>query len=89
MQTFWQRMRNYIQNTIVKVLLLPPVKADQQRVQSTGQSFRTFETGVASSAAAIAVGDWSLKFPQPMPPKLHVSSAFSNDESSWMLVVGY
>lgn len=73
MQTFWQRVRNYLQNLLVKAALLPTIRADQKSVvKSTGQSFRTYATGVSSSAAAIAVGDWSLEIPVPLPPKVHV-----------------
>jgi hypothetical protein len=72
-QTFWQRVRNYLQHLLVKAALLPNIRADQKHVvQSTGQSFKTYETGVSSSAAAIAVGDWSLEIPVPLPPKVHV-----------------
>lgn len=71
--TFWQRVRNYLQNLLVKAALLPTIRADQKHVvQSTGQSFRTYATGVSSSAAAIAVGDWSLENPVPLPPKVHM-----------------
>ncbi len=77
-QTFWQRVRNYLQNILVKVALLPTIRAAQQEVvRQTGQSFRTYETGLTSSAAAIAVGDWSLEIPTPMPPKVHVSALSS------------
>ena len=73
MQTFWQRVRNYLQSVLVKVLVMPPVRAEQRNfVKKTGLSFRTYETGLSTSAAAIAVGDWALELPMPMPPKIHV-----------------
>ena len=73
MQTFWKRVQNYIQNVVVNILVMPPVRADQHNfVKKTGHSFRTYETGISTSAAVIANGDWALEFPMPMPPKLHV-----------------
>ena len=67
-------MRNYLQNVLVKTAMLPVIKADQADVvKKTGHSYKAFETGVSPSAAAIAVGDWTLELPQPIPPKLHVS----------------
>ncbi|DBA74190.1 TPA: UDP-glycosyltransferase-like protein [Trebouxia sp. C0004] len=71
--SFWQRVRNYLQNLLVKGAILSNIRADQKHVvQSTGQRFGTYETGVSSSAAAIAVGDWSLEIPVPLPPKVHM-----------------
>ena len=82
-QSFWQRGRNYLQNVLVRNALLPTIRASQKQfVQSTGHSFKTYETGVSSSAAAIAVGDWSLEFPVPLPPKVHVSMPCTNTDPS-------
>lgn len=79
MQTFWQRVHNYLQNVVVNLLVIPPIRGDQRSViQKTGQSFRTYESGLSTSAAAIAVGDWALEWPLPLPPKIHVSIPFNS-----------
>ena len=41
-------------------------------VKETGQSFRQYETGVTNAAAIVVVSDWTLDYPRPVPPKVHV-----------------
>ena len=41
-------------------------------VKETGQSFRQYETGVTNAAAVVVVSDWTLDYPRPVPPKVHV-----------------
>lgn len=42
-------------------------------VMESGYSYKTYETGRSTAAAVIVVTDWALQFPQPMPPRVHVS----------------
>ena len=76
MQSFLQRVQNYFLNIFVKQMLLKRlVKAKQQEfVSESGRSYKTFETGTSTAAAVIVVTDWALQVPQPMPPRIHVSS---------------
>lgn len=56
-------------------LLLRSITASQDVfIKESGRSFRLRETGLSTSAAVIAVVDWALEFPQPLPPRMHVSA---------------
>lgn len=80
MQSFLQRVQNYVTNIFVKQMLIKRMlKAKQQEfVAESGQSYKTFKTGKSTAAAVIVVTDWALQFPQPMPPRVHVSSRNSS-----------
>jgi len=72
MQNFWQRAQNYLVSFLTP-LLLHKIHASQAKfVEASGRSFRLHETGVSSAAAVVAVVDWALEYPQPVPPRLHV-----------------
>lgn len=36
-------------------------------------NYPPFQSGWQQPAASIAVGDWALEFPYPLPPSVHVS----------------
>lgn len=48
-------------------------KDETNFAEKIGQEMQSIRTGVASSAALIVTADWALEYPQPMPPRVHVS----------------
>lgn len=78
MQSFWQRVQNYL-TSFLTPLLQRQIDASQDAfIKETGCSFRLHETGLSSAAAVIAVVDWALEYPQPVPPRVHVSNISVN-----------
>ena len=73
-QNFWQRAQNYVVSFLTPLLLHKIHASQAEFLKATGRSFRLHETGVSSAAAVIAVVDWALEYPQPVPPRLHVCS---------------
>jgi len=47
----------------------------KQFMRESGRRVHSYETGVSSCVAAIAIAlaDWSLEYSHPIPPKMHVS----------------
>lgn len=41
--------------------------------KDSGRKLPWMDSGVRDSAALISIADWSLEFPFPVPPKVHVS----------------
>ena len=75
MQSFLQRVHNFVANLFVKQFLIAKMLKAKQRefVMESGYSYKTYETGKSTAAAVIVVTDWALQFPQPTPPRVHVS----------------
>ncbi len=75
MQSYLQRVQNFVTNIFVKHFLLATMLKEKQRefVMESGYSYKIYETGRSTAAAVIVVTDWALQFPQPMPPRVHVS----------------
>ncbi len=81
MQNFWQRVQNYLMSFLTPMLQSSIDASQHKFIKQTGHSFRLNETGLSTSAAVIAVVDWALEFPQPMPPRMHVSVLQEPDRS--------
>ncbi|KAL0043684.1 hypothetical protein WJX82_007403 [Trebouxia sp. C0006] len=70
--SFWQRVQNYLMSFLT-LLLQRQVNASQDEfIKRTGHSFRLHDTGISSAAAFIAVVDWALEYPRPVPPRVHM-----------------
>ncbi|KAL0022994.1 hypothetical protein WJX79_004166 [Trebouxia sp. C0005] len=71
--TFLQRVRNYLQAWLVRVLVMR-VSDDHTRrfCIKTGQRIRSFEQGTTGAAAVIVSADWAVEHPFPMPPKVQM-----------------
>jgi len=73
MQNFWQRIRNYIQRQLLQQMQRAALADVALFIKQTGQKLRFYEQGVSTSTAIIAILDWALEFPQPLPPRVHVT----------------
>ena len=73
LQTFLQRGQNYVMSMAIAVIVRMFRKDEIDFAQRIGQEMQSIRTGVASSAALIVTADWALEYPQPMPPRVHVS----------------
>ena len=72
LQTFWQRLQNYIQYQLVKNVVRARRANVAEFAKQTGLKLRFYDKGISTAAAVIATVDWALEFPQPMPPRIHV-----------------
>ena len=73
MQSFWQRLQNYIMKNLVAFMMTSQVNSIKDFVRQTGQSFREHDTTRSSAAAVVVTSDFALDYPRPIAPKLHVS----------------
>ena len=77
MQTFLQRVQNYAMSMAISVIVRMFRKDGTDFAKEIGQEMQSSRTGVASSAALIVTADWAIEYPQPMPPRVHVSCSAS------------
>jgi len=75
LQTFLQRVQNYLQLIVLRLLVVPSLMAPINNfVKEEGLDYPPYQSGWHYSSASIAVGDWALEFPYPLPPKVHVGT---------------
>ena len=72
LQTLLQRVKNYCLSIAVG-MIVSTWKDGINFANKIGQEMRSTSTGVSSSAALIVTADWAIEYPQPMPPRVHVS----------------
>ena len=73
-QNFWQRTQNYLQLILLRWLVVPSLMAPINGfIKEEGLNYPPLQSGWQQPAASIAVGDWALEFPYPLPPSFHVS----------------
>lgn len=74
LQSFWQRVQNYLQSVLLELLILPTVLGPINNfVKQAGLDYPLYQTGWSYYSATILVGDWALEFPHALPPTHHVS----------------
>ncbi len=75
LQTFLQRVQNYLQLILLRLLVVPSLMAPINNfVKEEGLDYPPYQSGWHHSLASIAVGDWALEFPYPFPPNVHVGT---------------
>ncbi len=73
LQTFTQRLRNYLQCLLVKhVLMADKSGAERKLTQRYGYDVDGSWTARSYAPAAILGSDWALEYPLPIPPRVHV-----------------
>ena len=81
MQGFKQRFYNYLHFLLVRVIMMGGSSLHERELTKRyGYIADGSWTSKSTAAAYIAVGDWALEYPFPVPPKVHVT--FSNQTCS-------
>ncbi|DBB07554.1 TPA: hypothetical protein ACH3X3_009010 [Trebouxia sp. C0006] len=71
--TFLQRVQNYLQLTVLRLLVVPSLMAPINNfVKEEGLDYPPYQSGWHYSSASIVIGDWALEFPYPLPPNVHM-----------------
>ncbi len=79
LQNFWQRIRNYIQRQLLQQMQRSALADVAAFTRETGRRLRFYDEGVSTSVAIVAPVDFALEFPQPLPPRIHVSNTNASD----------
>ena len=58
-----------------RIMVQMPISHQLEFMKETGFKLKGVERGHSLAAAVIANIDWALEYPQPIPPRVHVSCA--------------
>ncbi len=75
-QDLWSRLQNFLQYLFIRILVLSDASREERALsQSFGYDADGSWMKRSTAAAVLVGGDFSLEYPIPLPPKVHVRQA--------------
>lgn len=75
LQSFLQRVQNYLCSLQDRWMMREFTATSMAFVKKSGYLVCNVKEKTSSAVATIVAADWTIEFPQPIPPTIHVSTA--------------